>query len=92
MHFLTVAIKEQSPMIAFIESAGDPIILDGMRPTLCTRDTSLAIWERMRASSRAVSEILQRRFAAFARVPYHDPLDLEQWEQLWDAESLMSRE
>ena len=79
-------------MIAIIESADHPTILDGRRPSPCMRHVSVAIGDRTRATIRAMSETLQRRFAAFAGVPYHDPLDLEQWEQLWETETLMSRE
>jgi hypothetical protein len=32
------------------------------------------------------SDLMERRFAKFARVPYHDPASQQQWEELWDAE------
>jgi hypothetical protein len=78
-------------MIAIIESADHPMILDRRRPSPRIRHVSVVIGDRTRATIRAMSEILQRRFAAFAGVPYHAPHDLEQWKQLWETEPAMSK-
>jgi hypothetical protein len=32
---------------------------------------------------RSASDIIERRFAEFARVPYQNPLSRQQWEDLW---------
>jgi hypothetical protein len=67
-------------MSTLLEPAEHPIILDSRRQSHFVRHVSVAIGDRTRATIRAMSEKLERRFAAFAGVPYHDPLDLEQWE------------
>lgn len=77
-------------MITLLESAEHPIILDSRPLSHLVRHDSAAIGDRARATIRAMSEKLARCFAAFAGVPYHDPLDLKQWEQAWDInENLM---
>jgi hypothetical protein len=41
---------------------------------------------QLRVLIRAASCKIERQFATFADVPYHDPLSRQQWEQLWRAE------
>jgi hypothetical protein len=79
-------------MIPIIEPVEHPIILDSHRQAQFVRHVFVAIGDRTRAVIRAIREKWERCFAAFAGVPYHDPLDLEQWEQLWDTEPWMSHE
>jgi hypothetical protein len=31
-------------------------------------------------------DLMERHFAQFARVPYHDAASRQRWEELWDAE------
>jgi hypothetical protein len=40
----------------------------------------------LRIGMLTASDLIHRRFAAFARVPYQNPLSRQQWEDLWDAE------
>jgi hypothetical protein len=40
----------------------------------------------LRMGIRIVSDLLERRFAQFARVPYQGPLTRQHWEELWEAE------
>ena len=35
---------------------------------------------------RTASDLTERGFAEFARVPYESPLSRQQWEDLWEAE------
>ena len=42
---------------------------------------------RLRVSIRTVCDLLERRFAEFADLPYQDALSRQQWEELWEAES-----
>jgi hypothetical protein len=37
----------------------------------------------LRTGMRSASDIIERRFAEFARVPYQNPLGRQQWEDLW---------
>jgi hypothetical protein len=52
----------------------------------------LFVFCHTRLAVRAMSEKLERRFAAFAGVPFHDRLHLQQWEQLLAKESWLSHE
>jgi hypothetical protein len=79
-------------MIAIIEPAEHPIAIHSRRQTHFVRNVAVAIGDRTRAAIRAMNEQLERRFAEFAGVPYHDPLDLEQWQLLWETEPVMSHE
>ena len=36
---------------------------------------------------RHVSDLLERRFAKFAGVPYQTPVCRQQWEELWETEA-----
>lgn len=36
---------------------------------------------------RQVSDLLERRFAQFAGVPYQTPVCRQQWEELWETEA-----
>jgi hypothetical protein len=45
---------------------------------------------RLREAIRALSDLIESRFAAFAGVPYEDPLSQQQWEQLWETELELS--
>jgi len=35
---------------------------------------------------RTASDLMERGFAEFARVPYESPFSRQQWEDLWEAE------
>jgi hypothetical protein len=48
-------------------------------------------WPGLRIGIRAVSDLLERRFAEFAGVPYRSPVSRQQWEELWEAEAETSR-
>jgi hypothetical protein len=45
---------------------------------------------RLRQAMRALYDLIESRFAAFAGVPYEDPLSRQQWEQLWETEIELS--
>jgi len=40
----------------------------------------------VRRGMRTASDLTERGFAEFARVPYESPLSRQQWEDLWEAE------
>jgi hypothetical protein len=46
-------------------------------------------WRRCRVwiGVRTVTDVMERRFAEFARVPYQNPLSRQQWEELWETEA-----
>jgi hypothetical protein len=41
----------------------------------------------MSEAIRTVSDLIQRRFAEFAGVPYQNPVDRQQWEDLRETEA-----
>jgi hypothetical protein len=41
----------------------------------------------LRIGVRIVSDLLERRFAEFAGVPYQGPLSRQHWEAQWEAET-----
>jgi hypothetical protein len=63
-------------MIAIFSPSEDSI---AMKPTL------VKIGYQLRVLIRAVSCKIERHFAAFASVPYDDPLSRQLWEQLLDS-------
>jgi hypothetical protein len=42
---------------------------------------------QLRAGVRTLSDLLARRFADFAGVPYQNPLSRREWEELWETEA-----
>jgi len=71
-------------MITISEPAEYPTFVDTRRHWQFVRRALVVLGDRMRGAVCAMSEKLERCFATFAGVPYHDPLDLEEWEQLWE--------
>ena len=70
-------------MIAIISQIEDWTAVDSCRQLQFT-PTSVDFGYRLRGLIRTVSCNLERRFAAFADVPYHDLFCRHDWEQLWE--------
>jgi hypothetical protein len=49
--------------------------------------TLVNVCDRLRAIVGALTSKIDRQFARFASVPYHDPQSRRQWEQLWETDS-----
>jgi hypothetical protein len=45
-----------------------------------------ALGYHVRIGIRSVSDLMERRFAEFAGVPYQNPISRQQWEELWETE------
>jgi hypothetical protein len=50
----------------------------------------VALRYHVRVGIRTASDLLERRFAEFAGVPYQNPLGRQQWEDLWETEAKKS--
>jgi hypothetical protein len=70
-------------MIAIFSPAEDSIAIDSRRRLQFTTPTFVDIVYQLRVLMRAVSCQIERHFATFADVPYHDPLSRQQWAQVW---------
>jgi hypothetical protein len=68
-----------------IEPAQYLIVIESSRSQLVTT-LFVALGCNTRAAMRTRGAELERRFATFAGVPYHDPVSRLQWEQVWSAE------
>lgn len=73
-------------MITIIGPAENPVVVDNRQQSELSTHVFVAIGYHMRMTIRAMSEQMERSFAAFAGVPYEDPLSRQQWEQLWETE------
>jgi hypothetical protein len=71
-------------MIAIFSPAKDSVTVDSRRQLMTP--TFVALRYRLRVLISAASCKIERQFATFADVPYHDPLSRQQWEQLWRAD------
>ena len=60
---------------------------DNRRPLQSIAAILLGFGYEVRAVIRAMSDVVERRFADFAAVPYQDSLSRQQWEELWEAEA-----
>jgi hypothetical protein len=62
------------------------IAIGNRRPVQSIAAFFAALGYHVRIGVLAGSDLMERRFAEFARVPYHDPPSRQQWQELWDVE------
>jgi hypothetical protein len=79
-------------MIAIFNAAQDSLAVDSRRLWQFMTPTLVAIGYRLGVLISIASSKLERQFATFADVPYHEPRSRQQWEQLWRAEPNSSRQ
>ena len=73
-------------MSAIIVPTVSSITVHNRQPAKAT-DLSLdALGHRAWAGIRTLSDLLERRFAEFAGVPYEEPFCRREWEDLWETE------
>lgn len=77
-------------MITIIGPAENAVVVDNRQQSELSTHVFVAIGYHMRMTIRGMSERMERCFAAFAGVPYEDPLSRQQWEQLWETELQLS--
>ena len=63
------------------------IALDNRRTVQFVAAFFVALEYHVRLGIRTVSDLVERRFAEFAGVPYQNPLSRQQWEELWETEA-----
>jgi hypothetical protein len=64
------------------------IATDARRPIQNIAAIFTALRYHVRAGIRAISDLMERRFAAYAGVPYQNPISRQQWQELWEAEAV----
>jgi hypothetical protein len=62
------------------------IDMDNRRAAQCMAAFLVAIGINLRLGIRTISDLVERRFADFADVPYPNPLS-RLWEELWETEA-----
>jgi hypothetical protein len=89
MHFLTSLIIFSGFVLALCLGLGQ-VILDlaeiSFHVSPHVPETPHYRTAEVRVLIRDVSCRIERRFAAFAEVPFHDPPSRQQWEQLWESD------
>jgi hypothetical protein len=83
---------ERSGMISIIERVARPIFVDERRRSRFDTHHFVTLRFDLRSALRDLSNAVERRFAAFAAVPYHDPCSRRQWEQIFETEAELSNE
>ena len=61
--------------------------MDNRRPAQSMAAFFVALGRHVRMGIRIVTDLIERRFAGFAGVPYQSPLSRQQWEELWETEA-----
>ena len=74
-------------MIAIFSPGRYPPAVDSRQSLQFRRILVVAIGYQLGVLVRTASSKIERRFAIFADIPYHDSLSRQHWEQLWRAES-----
>lgn len=62
------------------------IAMDNRRRAQSVAALFTALGYHVRIGIRSVSDLMERRFAEFAGVPYQNPISRQQWEELWETE------
>ena len=73
-------------MIAIFSPAEKSLAIDSRRLLQFMTPTLVAVEYQLGVLIRVASSNVERQFATFADVPYHDRLIRQQWEQLWRSE------
>ena len=74
-------------MSAIIAPTANSIAMDNRRPVQLIAPIFVALVNHLRVSIHTVGEVLERRFAEFAGVPYQAPVSRQQWEEFWETEA-----
>ena len=67
------------------------IAMDNRRTVQFVAAFFVALGYHVRIGTRTVSDLIERRFAEFADVPYQNPLSRQQWEELWETEASLRK-
>jgi hypothetical protein len=67
------------------------IAMDHRRPVQFMAAFFVALGYHVRMGICTVTDLIERRFAEFAGVPYQNPLSRQQWEELWEAEASLHK-
>jgi hypothetical protein len=65
--------------------------MDHRRPVQFMAAFFVALGYHVRMGICTVTDLIERRFAEFAGVPYQNPLSRQQWEELWEAEASLHK-
>jgi hypothetical protein len=71
-------------MSTVIVPAVNTIAVDNRRRVPLLAAIFVALGYQMRKATRSASDLVERRFARFAGVPYHNLVDRQQWGDLWE--------
>ncbi len=74
-------------MSTVVAPGGSSIDLHDRRPVHLMVAFLAAVGFHMQLGLRMISDLVERRFADFADVPYLNPLSRQQWEELWETEA-----
>jgi hypothetical protein len=72
---------------AIIVPTVNSIAMDNRGPDQSMAALFVAVGYHVWRGIRTASDVIERRFAEFAGVPYQDPLCRRQWEDLWEMEA-----
>jgi hypothetical protein len=70
----------------FIVAPASSTAADKLRAAQVIAAIFFALKSRLRSRAYAVTDLAERLFADFARIPYHAPISRQQWEELLGTE------
>jgi hypothetical protein len=85
-HHVPATAPEPDAVNTVIVPTVNSITVDNRRPVRSIAAFFATLGYHVRIVILTRIDLMERRFAQFARVPYHDPANRQQWEELWDAE------
>jgi hypothetical protein len=68
-----------------IVPAVNSIAMGNRRPVQFIAAIFVALGYHAQVGIRSVSDLIERRFAEFAGVPYQNPFSRQLWEELWES-------
>lgn len=78
-------------MSTIIGPTANLVAMDDRSPIQSMAAIFAALGYHVRAGVRTVTDLMERRFAEFAGVPYQNPLSRQQWQELWEAEAVLTK-
>ena len=75
-------------MSTLVAPGGTSIDLHDRRPVHFMVAFLAVVGFNMQLGLRTIGDLVERRFADFAGVPYLNPLSRQQWEELWETEAI----
>ena len=90
--FQDESVRKSGREVSTIRFRALRLIAADKRPQVhCLAALFRALRTQMRQAIHATGDLVERRFAEFADVPYQSPMSRQHWQDLWETESALTQ-